>query len=168
VGKLNKIAVFSLASVLIVFVAVFFAVMYAPNYGGQIGTNTVKYASTLTFNANITAQGTTLEQRWAARDIKHENKTFRVEILDHGSEKFYVLNAGQQKSWSSTDGVTWVSSDFAADWATFNPEWEDYFANLINWRGSGNYSITNSAEQDVLLFDISVNPAIPDSTFAVG
>jgi hypothetical protein len=80
----------------------------------------------------------------------------------------YLLDTSQEKSWSSTNnGDTWTAStDFVGDWTAWGGQWSGYTDNLTHWNGSdAQYSYTNSAGEAIVLFNIVVNPTIPDSTF---
>jgi hypothetical protein len=127
-------------------------------------TVTVGDASTLTFNANVTSQGQTTTYNWKGTDI-HTAPTIRVDLPGYS----YVLNSTQQKSWISTDnGATWTEGTFNTDWAFWGNEWSIYVDNLTpgHWSGSGDRSYEDAQGQAIVLFDIVVNPTIPDSTFA--
>lgn len=171
--QVNKKTIYIVVAVLVVVIVVAGAAAYvllnnSGNGGQSTPTVSVAVATNLQFNANVTSQGTTVEYQWAGRDIHANNLTIRVDVLGGASGNYsYILDAGQQKSWSSTDnGVTWiVSTDFAGDWNSWGPQWTGYLDNLANWSGSGDYSYTNAAGEAITLFNISVNPTIPVSTF---
>jgi hypothetical protein len=170
---MNKNTTYIVIAVLAVVIVVAGAASYIYlNNGGNkeqtTPTVSVAAATNLQFSANVTSQGTTVEYQWAGRDIHANNLTIRVDILGGASGNYsYILNAAQQKSWSSTDnGITWIAStDFATDWNSWGTQWTSYLDNLANWTGSGNYSYTNASGEAITLFNISVNQTIPDSTF---
>src|SRR5512143_1950518 len=56
-------------------------------------------ATSLTFNANVTISGATTEYKWYGKNLHSTNETLRVDFANY----VYILDAGQQKSWSSTD-----------------------------------------------------------------
>jgi hypothetical protein len=171
--KMNKTTIY-IAAVIIIIIVVGIAAYALMNNGNggstnptptptaTPSTNGVAEASTLTFNANVTTQGSTLEHKWQGKNIHSNAMTLRVDFANYA----YILNADEQKSWSSTDsGVTWTQGNFTADWQSFSPQWTDFLNNLEHWSGSGDYSYTNTAGEGVVLFNISVNPSIPDSNF---
>ncbi len=119
-------------------------------------------ATTITFSANVTSQGTTTEYKWQAKNIHANNTVLRVDLANYA----YILDAGQEKSWSSTDsGAKWTAGNFTADWISWSPQWSDFTANLAHWSGSGDYSYTNQAGEGIVLFNIVPDATIPDSTF---
>ena len=159
-------------AVLVIVIVIAGAAAYLLYYNGNGGTTDptptptpigVADATTLTFSANVTSQGQTTEYNWAGKDI-HVNPIIRADFAGYS----YFLDASLQTSFSSIDnGATWTQGDFTTDW----PFWGDQFAQdvaaLTQWSGSGDYSFTNAQDEAVVLFNIVVNPTIPDSTFAV-
>ncbi len=143
-------------------------------YGGRGGgttnptttpnpTLTVGDASTLTFSANITSQGETVTYNWAGKDI-HTTPVIRTDLPGYS----IILDSTQEKSWSSTDnGATWTEGDFVADWTAWSQQWFSYVDELTpgHWSGSGDYSYTDPTGQGIVLFNVVINPTIPDSTF---
>jgi len=172
---MNKKTIYIIVAVLIVIIVVgvaAYALLYNSGGGGTTSPTPtpivgVADATTLQFSANVTSQGTTVEYKWYGKDI-HANMTLRVDLLGGASGNYsYILNAGEEKSWSSTDnGVTWTPGNFTADWISWSPLWTGYVDNLTHWSGSGNYAYTDPSGEAITLFNISVNPTIPDSTFA--
>ena len=130
--------------------------------------NGIADATTLTFSANVTSQGQTTEYNWAGKDLD-AILTIRVDFVTYA----YILDASQQMSWMSIDsGATWTASTFASDWGTvdvpgFGNQWADSVAELLlYWSGTGGHSYMNTMGETIDLFNISVDPIIPDSTFA--
>ena len=127
--------------------------------------NGVATATTLSFSANVTSGGQTTEYKWSGKDI-HANMIIRVDFAGYS----YLLDAGQQKAWSSTDnGATWTAStNFVADWTAWGAQWTTYVDNLTHWNGSNaNYQYSNPAGEAIVIYNITVNPTIPASTFTV-
>jgi hypothetical protein len=171
---MNKTTMYAVVAVLVIIIVIGVAAYALMNNGNggttnptatptaTPSTNGVADASTLTFNANVTSQGTTIEHKWQGKDIHSNAMVLRVDFATYA----YILDAGEQKSWSSTDsGATWTQGNFTADWLSFSPSWTDIVDNLTHWSGTGDYSYTNTAGEGIVVFNISVNPSIPDSNF---
>jgi hypothetical protein len=127
-------------------------------------TINVAGATNLTFTASVTSQGVTTDYKWFGENIHSNAPILRLDFATYA----YILDAGQQKSWMSTDsGATWTAGVFATDWTSWSPQWTDYLNNLANWTGSGNVSFTNTNGEAIVLSNIAVDQAIPSSTFAV-
>ena len=171
--QLKKNTIYIIVAVLVVVIIIAGAAAYVLSNNGNNGTtnptptptpipNGVANATTLTYSANVTSQGQTTEYKWSGKDV-HANMTIRVDFANYA----YIMDAGKQKSWSSTNsGVTWTQGNFTADWISWGTQWSGYVDNLTHWSGSGNYTYTNTAGEAIVLFNISVNPTIPASTFA--
>ena len=126
----------------------------------------VSTASTLQFNSNLTTQGSTLEHKWAGKNIHTDNLTVRVDILGGAAGNYsYILDTGQNKSWISVNEGAWTTSDFTTDWSGLGAEWNDYVNHMANW-SSGDVTYQALTGETVVLYNIVVNPTIPDSTFA--
>ncbi len=166
--QLNKNTTYMIVVAVIVIIVVGIAVVMLLNNGGNNGveptptpTQSVAEANTMQFSANVTSQGQTTEYKWYGKDIQ-SSLVIRVDVSTYS----YILDEDQQKSWASFDsGATWSTSDFTADWAGWGAQWTEYVDKLEDWT-SGDYSYTNSVEESIVLFNIDVNPTIPDSTFA--
>lgn len=173
---MNKKTIYIIVAVLVIVIVIAGAGIWWMNYGGGGGTTTptptptatvgggVGDATTLTFSANVTSQGSTIEYKWSGKNIHSSNITIRVDFAGYS----YLLDASQEKSWSSTNnGTTWTAGNFTADWPVWGAQWaEDVNALVGHWSGSGDYSFTDALKETVTLFNISVNPTIPASTFA--
>jgi hypothetical protein len=120
-------------------------------------------ATSLQFSANVTSQGQTTEYKWYGTNLNSANEKLRVDFVTYS----YILDASQEKSWMSTDSrATWTAGTFASDWNSWGTQWTDYVSSLATWSGNGDYSYTNAAGEAIILFNIIVNPTLPDSTFA--
>ena len=126
----------------------------------------VANATTLKFSANVTVSGATTTYVWQGTHI-HATPTIRVDLSGYS----YILNSTREKSWVSTDnGATWTASNFNTDWTFWGNEWFVYVDELTtgHWDGtSATASYTDSQGQGIVLFNITVNPTISESTFSV-
>ena len=168
---LNKNTIYIIAAVLLVFVIAGTVVNFKGN-GTSSTTNptpsptpkptpSITNATSLTFSANVTDQGKTTQYKWAAKNIQ-ANMTVRVSF----ALKAYIMDTDKKTSWNSTNGgLKWIQANFTNNWNFWSPQWTDYVTNLSNWSGNGTYSYTNTAGQNITLFNISLNPTISASTF---
>jgi archaellin len=164
-------AIVAVIVIIIVIVAAVFALGLIPTGSTPQATPTptaatgVADASSIIFSSNITSSGTTTTYKWQGINIHTTaNVTFRVDLEGGYS---YILNVANETAFESTDGgVTWTTGDFATDWAAWGSTWQDYLDNLTHWNGTdATYTIDDATIGSALVFDISVNPTIPDSTF---
>ena len=167
--------IYIIVAVLVVVIIVAGAAAYILSTGNN-GTNatptptpvptvSVADATSLSFSANVTVSGATTTYEWQGVNI-HSAPTIRADFPGYS----YVLNSTAEKSWSSTDnGATWTAGTFTDDWPFWGNQWSVYVDELTpgHWDGtSATYSFTDAQGEGVVLFNIVVNPTIPDSTFA--
>ena len=91
----------------------------------------------------------------------------RIEFTDSSdSNMIYIVNGATQQFWVSTNGE-WVdlSSAYASQYATWFGIYNSYKNNLASWAGFGDYTYTAPDGSSVRIYDISVNPTLPDSLF---
>ena len=91
----------------------------------------------------------------------------RVEFTDPSySNWIYIVNGATKQFWISTNGE-WadLSSVYASQYATWFGIYNTYKDNLASWAGFGDYTYTAPDGSSVRIYDISVNPTLPDSLF---
>jgi hypothetical protein len=169
---MKKSTIYIIVAVVIIIIVIGAVVAYeytkAPSTTSPTPTPTaspvpVGNATTLSFSANVTSGGTTITYNWKGINI-HTAPIVRVDFAGYA----YIMNTTAEKSWGSTDsGKTWTASNFTADWPSWGAQWSENVNALTHWDGtSATYSFTGVAQAgSVVLFNIVVNPTIPDSTF---
>jgi len=83
------------------------------------------------------------------------------------SNVIYIVNGAQQKAWMYSSNQ-WIdlSDGFASQWSTWSSTWEGYLKDLTNWSG-GDFTYTSPVSGDtVKIYDVQINPQLPDSLFA--
>ena len=170
---MNKKTIYIIVAVLVIVIVAAAAGILLMNNNNPAPTptptpttgNGIADATTLTYSANVTNQGATTEYKWSGKNIHSTNITLRVDFANYA----YIIDASQNKSWISTDsGATWAASTFTGatgDWASWEPQWTANVDNLTQWSGTGNAEYTDATGSAVVMFNIVVNPTIPDSTF---
>ena len=168
---MNKNTTYALVAVVVIIIVVAVVagayVLMNPSGGGE-NTYTVANATSLQYDADVTAQGTTITYKFAGINLGTSNLTIRVDLLGGEAGNFsYILNGGEQKAWAKTDS-TWtdVSSDFTNQWAGWGTEWTNNVNALGAWTtGSGDVTYTNANGDSILIYNISLNPTLADSLF---
>jgi hypothetical protein len=136
----------------------------------QSKTDELAKASSLKFSLSFTQDSSTYGYTISAKNIGTQNMMMRVEgtISQSSGNIIYLLNGAQQKAWMYSDNQ-WVelSSQFNDQWDTWNNIWNGYFTDLDNWSGIGDYTYTSpSTGETTRIYDVQVNPELPDSLFA--
>jgi hypothetical protein len=125
----------------------------------------VSSASSLQYSVSLTAdipgalRGT---YTFYGKNAGTSSFMMRMEFTDLSNyQSIIILNGAQQQAWKYSNGE-W--SEIAA-YGTYNNIWQGYIGVLAAaWNGTGDYSYTLSAAT-VRIYDISVNPTLPDSLF---
>jgi hypothetical protein len=135
--------------------------------GGTKNTYTVANATSLQIEANVTSQGVTVTQKWAAKNLNTSQLMLRLDLLGGASGNYsYILIASNKTAWSAVNGVwTDVSGTFNDLWSIWGTHWTNLVNALANWSGAGDYTYTASGGESVRVYDISVNPSLADSLF---
>jgi hypothetical protein len=169
---MNKKTVYIIVAVLVVVIVVAAAGIFLMNNSGNSGETTptvsVKDATSLQYSANVTNTATgTITYNFAGKNLGTSNMTIRVDLLGGELGNYsYILNAGEEKSWSNTNGGAWTAGNFTADWASWGTQWTENANELgNNWSGTGDYSYTASSGESITITCIAVNPTLADSLF---
>jgi hypothetical protein len=140
--------------------------------GGGDNTPNVEDATSLTYDADVTYQGATSLYKYVARNIGASDMALRIEIFGGASGNYtYILNSKDQTAWVGVNDV-WsdLSSDFTNQWNSWVGSGKQFTMDVdklaANWSGSGDYTYTDSATQTTIrIYNIQVNPTIPNSIF---
>lgn len=118
-----------------------------------------------THSSEETPPETLYEYTWSAKNIGTPNMMTRIEGTFSGQNIIYIINGAQQKAWMHTSGM-WVdlSHEFHNEFDTWSETWQEYETNLQDWAGTGDWTYTTPMGT-TRIYDISVNPELPDSLF---
>jgi hypothetical protein len=166
--SMNKKTIYIVVAVLVVIIVAAGVGIWLLYYNGTTPTATpsVVGASTLQFSVNETTNGALVTYEFAGKNVNTSSLMLKVDIPGGSAGNYsYVLNVSQQKSWDSINGGTWTEGNFTTDWSTWGAAWYNYVNNLVNWSGTGDYSYTSTSGSTITIYNIVVNPTIPDSTF---
>ena len=159
----------ALGIIVIIVVAVVVGVILATRGGGGGGSKSgdVATASSLQFNADITASGTLTTYTWSAKNIGTSNAMLRIEWTSSAGDYVYIINGAQKQAWVDENG-TWtdLSTEYTDFWATWNATFAGFTSSLSHWSGTGDYTYTDpSTGNSIRIYNISVNPSLADSLF---
>jgi hypothetical protein len=156
-----------LGIIVITVVAVVVGVILATRGGSGSKSGDVVTASSLQFNADITAGGTLTKYTWSAKNIGTSNAMLRIEWTSSEGDYVYIINGAQKQAWVDENG-TWIdlSGYFSDTWSTWNSTFAGFTSSLSHWSGSGDYSYTDPTNgETVRIYNINVNPSLSDSLF---
>jgi hypothetical protein len=169
---MNKKTIYAIVAVIVVVLVVGIAgyILLYGNLGNGGGTtptptptpDTIVGASTVQFSVNETTNGATVIYNFACKNYNTSTELIRVDIPSDTGNYSYILNAGEQKSWSNVDG-TWTQ-DSAFDPGSFAMAFTNY-ANKLADQGNIN-DLTYTADGNTyIIYCVAVNLPIADSTF---
>ena len=120
-------------------------------------------ASSLDYKCDLTSPTGTLTYRFRARNIGTANMDIRVDMADI----VYILSGSQREGWVYVAGQWMSFSDmgynFDEQWNQYVGSLEQYTGYLSGWTG-GEWSGTFGGIT-YRIYDIQVNPSLPDSLF---
>jgi hypothetical protein len=176
---MNKNTMYILVAVLIIVIVIAGVViyMYVGTGGGGGGggeTPTTVYtmgnATSLQYTVNLTtASAEPGIYMFAGKGLGTAEIWLRVDAnpdVSVGTTYSTIMYAGNQTSWTNATG-TWEVSDFATDWGTtWSPSWSSYIDHNASWMtGDGDISYSDSSGNDILIYNIAINPTLSDSLF---
>ncbi len=122
----------------------------------------------------FTVEGTTAEGdhgilTWSAKDIGTQNMKIRAEGTS-GGEDFGVILNGETTTMYEYDNGEWVENPIPPEywdmmWDSWETMFDGYHSSLSSWTG-GEYTYTDGEGNTVKIYDVEIDPNLPDSLFA--
>lgn len=165
--KINRKTMIALGVIVIIVVAIVAGVILATRGGGGGSGGDVAGASSLQFSADETAGGVKTTYTYSAKNIGTSDAMLRIEWTTSGADNIYIINGAQKQAWIYGDGVWTNYSDYYSEYWS---DWNSTFTGITNsfashLSGSG-YTYTDPSTGDtVRIYNVSVNPSLPDSLF---
>jgi len=136
--------------------------------GGGTGGGNVATAASLQFDVDTRDESdqTVTAGTCYMKNIGQPNAKIRMDITVQGMATKIIIDAASEKFWMWGAETGWMDvSDY------MNPDMyesmaEGYRAQLSNWSGVGNeYTYTTPEGYSVRIYNIQINPSLPDSLF---
>ncbi|MFB3889295.1 MAG: hypothetical protein ACE14S_07370 [Candidatus Bathyarchaeia archaeon] len=136
---------------------------------GTSGSSMVGTAQSLQFSVTYTSSegaSSSWGYTFYAKNIGTSNMMMRVDGNYGGQNSIYIVNGAQRKAWMSVGGQ-WMdlSNQFADEWNTWDQTFQGYRENLLDWVGTGDITYSDPGGGTVRVYDIHINPSLPDSLF---
>ncbi len=129
------------------------------------GASSLQYSVDISQDTAGALRGT---YTYYGKNLGTSSTMMRIEFndpLNPGLATIIIVNGALQQAWYYSDRKwTDTSASYTTYYNTQNQVWQGYMAYLAGWNGVGDYSYTIGAAT-VRIYDISVNPALPDSLF---
>ena len=135
------------------------------NNGGT--TVDVSGASSLQFKVTMDpADGDSIDYTYSVKNAGTSSLMMRIEMQASGESFIYIINGAQEKVWMYS-GDQWMdfSEMYPTYWETWNSAWQGYHDSLLDWTGVGDWTYTTPNGDSVRIYDITINPSLPDSLF---
>jgi hypothetical protein len=173
-NKNTMYIVVAVVVIIIVVVAIAGAyVLMNPGGGGGGGDGeetvyTMGNATSIQYDVNLTTAGVTGTYNFAGKNLGTTDTLLRVDanpVVSEGTVYSYIMYAANQTSYSNATG-TWDVSVFATDWPTYSTQFEGYIDHNPDWKtGDSDITYTDNSGNTVVIFNIVLNPSLPDSLF---
>jgi hypothetical protein len=137
-------------------------------------TSKVSVASATSLQYSVNQTETLVGQKsyaytFSGKNAGTPNFMMRIDATDdQGNKTTFIVNGADQTAWSySNSQWTNLTSTYAVQLGIWNPLWQGYVNELSAWSGSGDFNYTQTFTT-IRIYDISINPALPDSLFQHG
>jgi hypothetical protein len=124
-------------------------------------------ASSLQFKVSVDpANEESVDYTYSVKNAGTSSLMMRIEMQSAGESFIYIVNGAQEKVWVYSEGE-WMdfSNMYPTYWETWNSAWQGYHNNLMDWTGYGDWTYTTPNGDSVRIYDIIINPSLPDSMF---
>jgi hypothetical protein len=124
-------------------------------------------ASSMQFKVSMDpADGDSIDYTYSVKNAGTSSLMMRIEMQTEGESFIYIINGAQEKVWMYSGGE-WMdfSEMYPTYWDTWNNAWQGYHDTLIDWTGAGDWTYTTPNGDSVRIYDITINPSLPDSMF---
>jgi hypothetical protein len=124
-------------------------------------------ASSLQFKVSVKpADAESMDYTYSVKNAGTSSLMMRIEMQSADGSFIYIINGAQEKVWIYS-GDEWIdfSDAYPTYWETWNAAMQDYQNTLIGWTGAGDWTYTTPNGDSVRIYDITINPSLPDSLF---
>jgi hypothetical protein len=110
--------------------------------------------------------GESMDYTYSVKNAGTSSMMMRIEMQSAGDSFTYIINGALQKAWIYSGGEwTDFSEMYQTYWETWNSAWQGYHDSLLGWTGAGDWTYTTPNGDTIRIYDISINPSLPDSLF---
>jgi hypothetical protein len=123
-------------------------------------------ATSLKYIVSVTENGVLQgSYTYQGKNAGTSNFMMRIDVTDSEGDTTLIFNGAQHKAWSYSGGEwTDISDFYDLQFQTWDNLWSAYATNLQSWAGIGDYTYSDGVNT-VRIYDIAVNPSLPDSLF---
>ncbi len=137
------------------------------NDGDGAGGN-IAEASELRFQLDSTdwITSSTSTGTMMLKNIGTSSMKMRFEMMEQDQHFIYIINIYPQKGWAYADGQWLDISDYPSEyWSQWDQTIKEYKAQLDGWTDGDLTFVDSGTGAAIRIYNIEVNPSLPDSLF---
>jgi len=136
---------------------------------GAAPSGDIETATSLSFKVDTTVMGTEYTMTFKGKDIQSTNTKFRIDGTAAGEEFKLIIYTGEEKAWRWLSATGWqdISATMQPYLEQYLTQFEAYQGELSDWTG-GDYTYTDpTTGATVRIYDVVLNPDLPDTLFQI-
>lgn len=136
---------------------------------GAAPSGDIETATSLSFKVDMTILGTESTMIFKAKDIESPNTKFRIDGTIAGEEFKLIIYTGEEKAWMWMSLTGWqdISATMQPYLEQYQTQFDAYKEELSDWTG-GDYTYTDpTTGATVRIYDVVINPDLPDTLFQI-
>ena len=136
---------------------------------GAVPSGDIETATSLSFKVDTTIMGAEYTMTFKGKDIQSSNSKFRIDGTIAGEEFKLIIYTGEEKAWMWMSATGWqdISETMQQYLEQYETQFEAYMEELSDWTGE-DYTYTDPATgATVRLYDVVINPDLPDTLFQI-
>jgi outer membrane lipoprotein-sorting protein len=165
--KKRKISPIIIAIIVIVAIAAV-GIGYILTRGAE-PSGDIETATSLSFKVDTTVMGTEYTMTFKGKDIQSPNTKFRIDGTIVDEEFKLIIYTGEEKAWMWMSATGWqdVSATMQPYLEQYLTQFDAYKEELSDWTG-GDYTYTDpTTGATVRIYDVVINPDLPDTLFQI-
>ena len=129
----------------------------------------IETATSLSFKVDTTVMGTEYTMTFKGKDIQSTNTKFRIDGTIADEEFKLIIYTGEENAWMWMSATGWqdVSATMQPYLEQYQTQFDAYKEELSGWTG-GDYTYTDpTTGATVRIYDVTINPDLPDTLFQI-
>lgn len=136
---------------------------------GAAPSGDIETATSLSFKVDMTIMDTQSTMIFKAKDIESPNTKFRIDGTLIGEEFKLIIYTGEEKAWMWMSLTGWqdISATMQPYLEQYQTQFDAYKEELSDWTG-GDYTYTDPTTGAIVrIYDVVINPDLPDTLFQI-
>ncbi len=136
---------------------------------GAAPSGDIETATSLSFKVDTTVMGTEYTMTFKGKDIQSSNTKFRIDGTIVDEEFKLIIYTGEENAWMWMSATGWqdISATMQPYLEQYQTQFDAYKEELSDWTG-GDYTYTDpTTGATVRIYDVVINPDLPDTLFQI-